>query len=181
MKELVEVLAREEEMERQRSRVEWLKSGNRNTGFFQAREKARSRPNRIRALKRADGTEDTTQEGIKLMAKEFYQNLFTAQEVLQPELICQYVPKKITAAMAEMLCQNFTATDVETTLFQMGPSKAPGADGFTAGVFQKHWLLLKDKVLSAVLGFPNGGDMPEVINHTILVLIPKVANPSEMS
>jgi hypothetical protein len=181
MKELVEVLAREEEMERQRSRVEWLKSGNRNTGFFQAREKARSRPNRIRALKRADGTEDTTQEGIKLMAKEFYQNLFTAQEVLQPELICQYVPKKITAAMAEMLCQNFTATDVETTLFQMGPSKAPGADGFTAGVFQKHWLLLKDKVLSAVLGFPNGGDMPEVINHTVLVLIPKVANPSEMS
>jgi hypothetical protein len=181
MKELVEVLAREEEMERQRSRVEWLKFGDRNTGFFQARAKARSRSNRIRALKRADGTEDTTQEGIKLMAKEFYQNLFMAQEVLQPELICQYVPKKITATMAEMLCQNFTATDVETTLFQMGPSKAPGADGFTAGVFQKHWLLLKDKVLSAVLGFPNGGDMPEVINHTILVLIPKVANPSEMS
>lgn len=51
MKELAETLAREGEMERQRSRADWLKSGDRNTGFFQAKAKARACKNRIRALK----------------------------------------------------------------------------------------------------------------------------------
>jgi hypothetical protein len=177
MKELVEVLAREEDMERQHSRVEWLKSDDRKTGFFQAKAKARARSNCIRVLKKADGSEETSQERIELMAMDFYQDLFTAQEVLQPEIICQYVPRKVTASMVEVLCRVFTAEEVESVLFQMGPSKAPTADGFTAGFFQKHRDVLKDKVLSAVLGFLNGGDMVEVINHTILVLIPKVANP----
>lgn len=36
-------------------------------------------------------------------------------------------------------------------------------------------------MLTAVLGFLNGGDMPEVINQTILVLIPKVVNPEELT
>ena len=41
--------------------------------------------------------------------------------------------------------------------------------------------MVKEKVTAAVLGFLNGGEMPEVINRTILVLIPKVANPQEIS
>ena len=83
--------------------------------------------------------------------------------------------------MADGLMQAFTAEEVERALFQMGPCKAPGEDGFTAGFFQKHWGLVKEKVTNAVLGFLNGGEMPEVINRTILVLIPKVANPQEIT
>jgi hypothetical protein len=63
----------------------------------------------------------------------------------------------------------------------MSPNKAPGPDGFTAGFFQKHWTLVKDSVTNAVLGFLNGGDMSEVVNQTVLVLIPKVANPQELT
>jgi hypothetical protein len=181
MRELAEVLAREEEMERQRSRLEWLSSGDRNTCFFQARAKSRARTNRIRALKRADGSEETTQEGIELMAKDFYEGLFTAQENLQPDLVCQYIPRKVTDRMVDMLDSAFTTDEVEKALFQMGPNKAPGVDGFTAGFYKKHWPLLKNQVVAAVLTFLEGGDMPEVINQTILVLIPKVANPQELS
>jgi hypothetical protein len=65
MRELAEMLAREEEMERQRSRADWLKAGDRNTGFFQAKAKARGGTNRIRLLKRADGSEETEQEGLE--------------------------------------------------------------------------------------------------------------------
>lgn len=181
MRELAETLRREEEMDRQRSRTDWLKSGDRNTGFFQARAKARARSNRILALKNSDGLLVNEQEEIERVAVEFYQGLFTAQENLEPGLICQHVPRKVTADMAELLSRLFYEGEVERALFQMGPSKAPGADGFTAGFFQKHWPLVKEKVTTAVLGFLNGGEMPEVINRTILVLIPKVANPQEVS
>ena len=181
MKELAETLAREEEMEKQRARMDWLKSGDRNTGFFQAKAKARARSNRILALKNSDGLLVNEQEEIERVAIEFYQGLFTAQENLDPGLICQYVPRKVTDDMAELLTWPFDDEEVERALFQMGPSKAPGADGFTAGFFQKHWSLVKEKVTAAVLGFLNGGEMPEVINRTILVLILKVANPQEIS
>lgn len=33
----------------------------------------------------------------------------------------------------------------------------------------------------AVLEFLDGGDMPEVVNNTVLVLIPKVKNLKELS
>jgi hypothetical protein len=81
--------------------------------------------------------------------------------------------------MREKLDRTYIAKEVETTLFQMGPGKAPGVDGFTAGFFQKHWALLHAPVTEAVL--LNGGDMPEVLNQTILVLIPKIANPDVLA
>ena len=83
--------------------------------------------------------------------------------------------------MNEMLCRPFTPEEVEVALFKMGPNKAPGEDGFTAGFFQKHWALMKENVTAAVLGFLNGGELPEQINRTVLVLIPKVANPQELT
>lgn len=66
-------------------------------------------------------------------------------------------------------------------MFMMQPSKAPSMDGFNAGFFQRHWETLKESIIVAVLGFLNGGDMLEEINQTLLVLIPKVANPQELS
>lgn len=71
--------------------------------------------------------------------------------------------------------------EVEAALMQMGPNKAPGEDGFTAGFFQRHWNLLKGKVGAAVVDFLNGGELPDSVNATVLVLIPKVANPQELT
>lgn len=61
----------------------------------------------------------------------------------------------------------------------MKANKAPGPDGFTVGFFQRHWTLLKDEVCADVLNFLNA--MPPEINNTILVLIPKIKFPQDMS
>jgi hypothetical protein len=63
----------------------------------------------------------------------------------------------------------------------MASNKAPSADGFDAGFFQTHWQLVKPWVVNAVLGFLNGGDLPEEVNKTIPALIPKVSNPQNLS
>jgi hypothetical protein len=41
--------------------------------------------------------------------------------------------------------------------------------------------LLKEPVVKAALGFLNGGEMRDEVNKTLLVLIPKVQNPYELS
>jgi hypothetical protein len=53
---LCELFEREEIMARQRSRMEWLQEGDRNTVFFFAKASARKKTNRITALAREDGS-----------------------------------------------------------------------------------------------------------------------------
>ncbi|CAN6335306.1 unnamed protein product, partial [Urochloa humidicola] len=43
------------------------------------------------------------------------------------------------------------------------------------GFFKRHWGLIGPEICSAVLEFLNGGDMPQIVNNTVLVLIPKSA------
>ena len=63
-----ELLSREECKEKQRSRIEWLKEGDRNTAFFQAKSKERAKTNRIMALRREDGSVMSIQEELEVMA-----------------------------------------------------------------------------------------------------------------
>jgi hypothetical protein len=50
MDRLAIILSREETMEKQRARISWLREGDRNTAFFQAKACARGRTNRIKML-----------------------------------------------------------------------------------------------------------------------------------
>jgi hypothetical protein len=95
-------------MVKQRSRVEWLCEGDRNTGYFHAIIKQRSRANKILALKRPDGSLCTTQAELEDLAMNFYKNLFTAQDQTSPEEILQFVPTKVTPAMYDLLTAPFT-------------------------------------------------------------------------
>jgi hypothetical protein len=178
---LGELLAREEVMMKQRSRVDWLRAGDRNTGFFQAKIRQRTRANKITTLKRPDGSLCTSQEELEDLSMNFYKQLFAMQDHVSPEEVIRYVPSKVTVAMNALLDASFTAAEIEKALFMMHPHKSPGPDGFTAGFFQRHWSLIRPDVCSAVVAFLNGGDMPDIINNTVLVLIPKVKNPQELS
>lgn len=62
----------------------------------------------------------------------------------------------------------------------MGANKAPGPDGFTAGFYQTHWDIVGPSVTNALLDFLRGGQLPEGINQTTLVLIPKVTHPQHL-
>lgn len=70
---LADVLAREETMERQRSWISWLRDGDRNTEFFQAKARARNQTYRIKILKDDLGQEYTAQDDLERLAVEFYQ------------------------------------------------------------------------------------------------------------
>ena len=79
------------------------------------------------------------------------------------------------------LCKEFTDEEISDALFQIGPLKAPGPDGFPARFFQRNWLLMKGDVIKAVKAFFADGIMPQEVNDTTIVLIPKVAHPEQLS
>jgi hypothetical protein len=174
--ELCELFEREEVMAKQRSRVDWLKEGDRNTSFFHARASARRRTNKIKALVREDGSLCTDTAEIKVQVENFYGNLFSSEPRDSTESIIDSINGKVTADMNSSLCKPYTNEEIKTTLFQMGPTKAPGPDGFPALFYQIHWNLLEQEVCNAVRGFLEGEAIPEGFCDSVIVLIPKVSN-----
>ncbi|KAL5556875.1 hypothetical protein UlMin_039111 [Ulmus minor] len=53
--------------------------------------------------------------------------------------------------------QAFVAEDVRTAVFQMAPTKSPGADGMSAIFYQKFWPIIGEDITAACLSFVNGG------------------------
>jgi hypothetical protein len=99
MARITELLSREEVMEKQRARMDWLRDGDRNTALFQAKSRARAKRNAITSLIQEDCSVVVSQEDIEETASKFYQDLFSTQNELQPELILQHVSRKITDEM----------------------------------------------------------------------------------
>ena len=65
MERINEVLFQEEIWIKQRSRVNWLRSGDRNTAYFHACASQRKRMNSISSLQREDGTWCDDAEEVK--------------------------------------------------------------------------------------------------------------------
>jgi hypothetical protein len=114
------------------------------------------------------------------LANDFYKELFSAQPELSVQEILDHVPVRVTAPTNDALDAPYTAQEVDKALAMMGVNKAPGPDEFTAGFFQTHWASIGSSVTNVVLHFLNGGQMPEGVNQTTIVLIPKIKNPQEL-
>ena len=83
--------------------------------------------------------------------------------------------------MNQRLMSEYSREEIKTVLFQMAPTKAPGSDGFPAHFFQRNWELCGDEVATIILKILRGEEDVEELNDTILVLIPKVTNPTLLS
>ncbi|KAK1660258.1 hypothetical protein QYE76_048417 [Lolium multiflorum] len=88
--------------------------------------------------------------------------------------------QNVTTEMNETLCKDFTDEEIGDALFQIGPLKAPGVDGFPARFYQRNWGTLKEEVINAVKLFFVTGQMPPGVNESAIVLIPKVDQPETL-
>lgn len=66
-----ELLYREEMLWLQRSRINWLKEGDRNTNFFNSRMVWRAKKNRITKIRVNDGTVYSTTKEMEQLATEY--------------------------------------------------------------------------------------------------------------
>jgi hypothetical protein len=105
-----ELLYREEMMWLQRSRIVWLKEGDRNTKYFHHKAAARAKKNKIKRSKGDDGRTTHDKKEMETLATKIFRTLYTTDPTVHPE---------------------------DVVLFQIGPLKAPGPDGFPDHFFSK--------------------------------------------
>jgi hypothetical protein len=161
--------------------VEWLREGDRNTAFFHSKALARRHTNRITELVREDGSVCSDQAGIKGMVQQFYGDLFSSEPVESMDTVLEAIPTKVDDMMNASLCKPYSNEEIKTALFQMGPTKASGPNGFPAMFYQVHWDLVQNDVCDAVRSFLRGDDIPEGFCDSVIVLIPKVTNAKHLS
>ena len=81
-------------------------------------------------------------EEIQGMANSFFNQLYTCDAMVDPTIIIPLVRPLVSDDMNDELCKPFTEQEISDALFQIGPLKAPGPDGFPARFFQHNWGLI---------------------------------------
>uniref|UniRef100_A0A803Q6R6 Reverse transcriptase domain-containing protein n=1 Tax=Cannabis sativa TaxID=3483 RepID=A0A803Q6R6_CANSA len=180
---LDDLLAQEEKYWHQRSRVDWLQSGDQNTKFFHAHATSRKSKNTIRSLINSQGFTVTSKTDMTNTICAYYDNLFASDGVDHASLqqVLAAVPTTISNDMNQSLIQPFTSQEVYDALKSMSPDKSPGCDGMSAMFYQNYWNIVGTSVTNLVLGVLNNGLHMRELNKSIITLIPKVPNPSSSS
>ena len=122
------LLDREAQIWSQRSKIQWLQDGDRNTQFFHSKASERHRHNYIKGLYNIEGRWCTDERNMVDTVVDFYQELFTSSNPNNFDTILEQIPQVVTEEKNLELMGEFTALEVEMPLKQMAPLKSPGPD-----------------------------------------------------
>ena len=120
-------------------------------------------------------------DDISQVAINYFENLFHVGTCTQVDDCLSTMEHKVTPDMQQILSSDFIADEIKIAVFQMGPTKAPRLDDMNAFFYQKFWHIVGENVVNAVLDYLHSGVMGLDINHTNIVLIPKIKSPERMS
>lgn len=164
----------------QKSRIEWLRSGDGNTRFFHTSTLIRRRRNKIEALTDSEGRWVEGKESLKKLAVDFFSNLFKSDHQGPHEFICGEFPTMENEHNAAW-CEEWMTNEIEKALREMGAWKAPGPNGYQPGFYKATWETTGQSVLKFVLDTLKDKEIPEEDAEATLVLIAKVMKPESIT
>ena len=71
--------------------------------------------------------------------------------------------------------------EIWNALKTMKPYKTPSVDGLHAGFFQRFWLVVGESVKKEIKEVFRKQKVPEYLNQTLIVLIPKQSGPETVN
>ena len=168
------ILNQEELFWFQKSREEWIASGERNTKFYHVSSLVRKSRDRITTLRNSTGEWITEPSILENMVSDYYHNLFSSKGNEQPMQNIMGEFPALLETQTPTLLKPFSKEEVKNAIFGMAPFKPPGTDGMHSGFYQNLWEVVGDSVCSFVLRFLETGSLHHgVVNDTIVALVPK--------
>ncbi|OMO50810.1 reverse transcriptase [Corchorus capsularis] len=136
IREYNQILVQEETFWAQKSRVQWLQQGEKNTRFFHLSTICRRRRNRITMLRDGNGDWVTEIGPLQELVLSYFRDLYTEEE--EGKTMLEPLSQPVISSMDGIaLAREISPCEVRTALFQTKPWKAPGVDGFQAGFYKK--------------------------------------------
>ncbi|XP_031127593.1 uncharacterized protein LOC116029690 [Ipomoea triloba] len=134
-KELEIILHQEELIWFQRSREEWITSGDCNTSFYHTSTTIRKNTAKIQSLRTKDGLWITDERLFVDHIRNFFMSLYedghqpAASDILNEQFL------SLTEQEWLQVSQPFKLEEIKLAVFEMNPCKALGYDGYTAGFY----------------------------------------------
>jgi hypothetical protein len=168
----------EESYFKQKSRVQWMHLGDRNTSFFHKSLLHRQVRNRIHNLQDDTGNLIHDPQEIGRMASTYFENLLCAPQLPMTEDLTTIFPNTITEASTAAALTSITDDDIKAALFSISDAKAPGPDRYNSLFFKKSWDVIKYDFIAAIKYFFSNNCLPRCVNATRVALVPKQEHPS---
>ena len=137
--QLEERRKQEEILWRQKSRINWLCEGERNTKFFHQAMIQHKQRNRIFSIKNAEGVRTVEQGAIEKVLVDYRKEILTEPQRDRGstiKCICKEIPRLITNEQNKALMRAGTLEELEEIVMNMSNNKAPGPDGYTVEFYQ---------------------------------------------
>ncbi|CAN1808039.1 Transposon TX1 uncharacterized 149 kDa protein [Linum perenne] len=163
----------------QKSRSNSIRLGDRNTHYFHTLTLKRRGANKIISLRNDDGRWIEDPSELKSMALAYFVNIFQDPDGGLIDLGSGFVG--IDASVAKKLVAPPQMEEVKAALMSMGKLKAPGRDGFHPLFYQHSWETVGGSVTKFVSECFSNPNLISSVNDTLLVLLPKVRRPKNMS
>ncbi|KAK3193378.1 hypothetical protein Dsin_024688 [Dipteronia sinensis] len=176
-------LKAEEDLLRKKSRIQWLKAGDRNSSYFFKAINGKCNRSKIHSITGDDGS---FIEGDILVKNEAIRHFQTILGCSMPtrhgidSTLSNIIDKVIYNDQGDLMGRKVTNEEIREVCFSLNPNKAPGPDGFNTHFFKITWDIVGKDVISDVQKFFRSGLLLKELNATILALVPKVPNPSKM-
>ena len=110
-----------------------------------------------------------------------FQDVYNSAPVQDIDDCIAIIPKLVTDNMNTKLTKPISDSKIRKAVFSMGALKAPGSDGLNGSFYQKHWEVVGRQVCTAVTEFFQNGILPNAVNETQVVLVPKIQRPESVS
>ncbi|XP_019434274.1 PREDICTED: uncharacterized protein LOC109340956 [Lupinus angustifolius] len=177
---LLKALAMEEEFWREKSRLNWHSSGDRNTNFFHKITKLRQVAKSMSVIRDGDRIL-INQDDIANHALSYYQALFaTPNNKSSNDLIQKVIPSMVSAEENHNLIGNPSLEEIKSVVFSLNGEGAPGPDGFGGASYQKYWDIVGTDVCNSVKQFFSQSWLLPNLNSNSVVLIPKTVNADKI-
>jgi hypothetical protein len=176
--ELEHVTLQEEISWRQKSRVLWLKEGDKCTKFFHRVANSNKRYNSIESLS-VNGSVSSDQPTIRASVVQYYESLFTEPYSWRPRLD-DLDFSSLGEVEASSLETPFEEREVLEVVKGMNRDKAPGPDGFSMAFYQDCWDVLKSDIMGVFHDFHAHSKFVKSLNATFIALIPKISGAIDL-
>ena len=161
----------------QKSRIGWLKEGDRNTTFCPTTTKSKGVVNHIDRIL-LDGSWVDDQKGIQSLAVNHFSSVANTTHMDPSDFLFGLGSNKVSADMNLQLTTLLDANEIRSAVFAPKKDSSPSPDGFLGYFFTASWQIIGPSVVKAILHFPISGNFYKALNAYFITLIPKSQSPS---